>query len=265
MLYQNHGIPQERDTSLAISRRNNSMNGRGKIVKASFRDGAKKICDRSGIPRYFVHQVSFELRMMAIRLCGMTPFRSIRIKKLELREELRLIFGCGDTRYPGWVGIDCFHGPCVDLQLDLRRQLPFHDGSVQYCYSEHFLEHLYPEEAKFHLREVLRVLKPEGVYRIVVPAGIRFAERYLNGDSEFFRLAHPWEKRPLDGLYKIVNWNGQHRSLYDLAQFEFLALETGFAAARESEANSSVIPVLRVDRAQPQRVAESLYVELVKS
>jgi predicted SAM-dependent methyltransferase len=147
----------------------------------------------------------------------------------------------------------------------LRRRLPFHDLSVDCCYSEHFLEHLYPEEAKLHLAEVHRVLKRSGVYRIVVPAGLRFAGKYLQGDADFFSLAHPWEKRPLDAVYKIMNWNGQHRSIYDFAHLDFLANEIGFSEARECQANQSPIPVLRIDRCEPQRVAESLYVELVKA
>jgi predicted SAM-dependent methyltransferase len=227
-------------------------------------DAAKKIADISGLPRSFIRLNVFELRMAAIRLYGLTPFRTMRIRKLQKLPELKLIFGCGATRYPGWVGIDCFRGPCVDLLLDLRRKLPFNDASVQYCYSEHFLEHLYPEEAEFHLKEVRRVLKPGGIYRIVVPAGILFAQRYLEGNAEFFALAHPWEARPLDALYKIVNWNGQHRSIYDFAQFQYLAGKADFAAARESGANQSSVPALRIDRSEPQRVAESLYVELVK-
>ncbi len=174
------------------------------------------------------------------------------------------MFGCGDIRRPGWVGIDCFGGPAVDLLLDLRRRLPFEDSSVDYCYSEHFLEHLYPTEAESHLREVHRVLRPGGIYRIVVPAALRFAQKYLEGDAKFFALAHPWEARPLDALYKIVNWEGEHRSIYDLGQLSFLATKAGFAPAKECQANRSSIPELRIDQAEPLRVAESLYAELTK-
>jgi predicted SAM-dependent methyltransferase len=233
-------------------------------IKKTLTNAAKWLCDTSGVPRYFIRNNAMEAKMAAIRLYGLAPWRRMKVDRLQRRGDLRLIFGCGTTRYPGWIGIDCFAGGSVDLMLDLRRRLPFRDASVEYCYSEHFLEHLYPEEAVFHLKEVRRVLKPKGVYRIVVPAGIQFAKKYLEGDKDFFALAHPWEARPLDALYKIVNWQGQHRSLYDFAQLEYLAQEVGFAQARESVANQSVVPELRIDRSEPQRVAESLYVELVK-
>ena len=145
-----------------------------------FTSAAKKFCDTTGIPRYVVQQNLFELRMMPIRCYGLNPFRRRRLRGLE-KQPLQLIFGCGLTRYPGWVGIDCFAGKTVDLVLDLRRRLPFRDASVRYCFSEHFLEHLYPDEAKLHLTEVHRILKSGGVYRIVVPAGVRSPESIWRG------------------------------------------------------------------------------------
>ena len=221
---------------------------------------------RSGLPRYFVRQSLFELKMILIRAYGLTPLQRRKIRRLQRRRvDLQLIFGCGETAHPGWVGIDCTRAKNVDLLLDLRRRLPFEDSSVGYCYSEHFLEHLYPVEVKFHLAEVHRILQPGGVYRIVVPAGIEFARKYLEGDSSFFRLAHPWEQRPLDALYNIVNWSGQHRSIFDFTELEYLAKNAGFSHARECQANQSAIPALRIDRNEPQRVAESLYAEFVKN
>ena len=227
---------------------------------------AKRFCDITGLPRYFVQQNIFELKMIAVRSCNWTSIQRSRIRQLQRGgADLQLIFGCGATRYPGWVGIDCFRGQAVDLLLDLRRRLPFQNSSVKYCYSEHFLEHLYPEEVKLHLAEVHRILRPGGIYRIVVPAGIYFAKKYLENDLEFFHLAHPWEDRPADALYKILNWNGQHRSIFDFPHLEYLAKNAGFTEARESRANESAIPILRIDRSEPQRVAESLYAELIKA
>jgi predicted SAM-dependent methyltransferase len=234
-------------------------------MRQGFAELAKKFCDSTGLPRYFVRQNLFELKMMCVRMYGLTPLQHRKIRRLERRGDLQLIFGCGETAYPGWIGIDCTRAKNVDLLLDLRRSLPFENSSVGYCYSEHFLEHLYPEEVKFHLAEVYRILKSGGVYRIVVPAGIQFARKYLAGDLAFFRLAHPWEDRPMDALYKIVNWSGQHRSIFDFAELGYLAKNAGFSQARECQANHSPIPALRIDRNEPQRVAESLYAELVKN
>ncbi len=223
---------------------------------------ARRLASATGLPMYFLHQCEFELKMGWVRLAA--PLRRPHIRQLEKSEDLRLVFGCGETRYPGWTGIDCFRGQAVDLQLDLRRSLPFRTNTVELCYSEHFVEHLYPEEAERHFAEVFRILKPGGMYRVAAPAAIRFAQKYLENDREFFALAHPWEHRPFDVVRKIFSWNGEHRTIYDYSQLEHLARQAGFGQVRECQANSSPDPRLRIDRSEPQRVAETLYAEMVK-
>ena len=62
---------------------------------------------------------------------------------------------------------------------DLSRGIPFPDGSVDAVYHCHLFEHLDREVAERFLREVLRVLKPGGVHRIVVPDLELGARQYL--------------------------------------------------------------------------------------
>lgn len=228
------------------------------------REVAKRVCDALGIPRYWILDNMRELRMLLVRIFASLPVQRIKISRLERKGTLRLLFGCGETAFPGWVGIDCYLRHNVDLLLDLRRPLPFSDATVSYCYSEHVLEHLRPEEGLRHLRDVLRVLRPGGVYRIVVPDAVRFFERYLAGDEAFFRLAFPWADRPMQAIWHIVNWGGDHRNVLDFAELDYMGKQAGFIEVRRSEANRSAIPDLRIDKADAQRIAESLYVEMVK-
>ena len=62
---------------------------------------------------------------------------------------------------------------------DLRKGIPYPDGSVDAVYHSHFLEHLDPPVARRFVREVHRVLKPGGVQRIVVPDLERLCTEYL--------------------------------------------------------------------------------------
>ena len=225
----------------------------------------KRICDALGVPRYWVLGNATELRMLVVRACAQLPMQRLKIKRMERRAPLNLLFGCGETSYPGWIGIDCLFQDNVDLLLDLRRPLPFSTSCVDFCYSEHVLEHLLPDEGLLHLREVARVLKPGGVYRVVVPHAARFFQRYVDGDDEFFRLAFPWAERPIQAIWHIVNWGGIHRNVLDFAELEHMGREAGFSEVRASEANRSAISALQIDNPSPQRVAESMYVELVKS
>jgi predicted SAM-dependent methyltransferase len=48
-------------------------------------------------------------------------------------------------------------------------RLPFEDGAFDFVFSEHFLHHLFFDEAFALLVECVRVLKPRGVIRTVVP------------------------------------------------------------------------------------------------
>src|SRR5437899_11286021 len=73
----------------------------------------------------------------------------------------RLNIGCGENLRPGWLNIDL--DPRADLRLDIRRPLPFREGSFAEIYSEPVLEHLaYPGEVEEVLRDERRVLEAGG-------------------------------------------------------------------------------------------------------
>jgi SAM-dependent methyltransferase len=55
------------------------------------------------------------------------------------------------------------------LAHDLSKGIPFESGSVDVAYHSHVLEHLDRPVARQFLKETLRVLKPGGLCRIVVP------------------------------------------------------------------------------------------------
>lgn len=62
---------------------------------------------------------------------------------------------------------------------DLSKGIPFPDESVDVVYHSHMLEHLDREVAPQFMSEVLRVLKPSGIQRIVVPDLERLCREYL--------------------------------------------------------------------------------------
>lgn len=55
------------------------------------------------------------------------------------------------------------------LVHDVRKRLPFSNDSVDAIYSSHLLEHLYLIEAKLLLKECYKILKTNGILRLVVP------------------------------------------------------------------------------------------------
>src|SRR5216684_899766 len=88
---------------------------------------------------------------------------------LDGKRGLKLHLGCGTRATPGWVNIDAFEQPGLDLRWDLRDPLPCDAGAADLVYSEHVLEHFEKEAADAVLREVFRVLVPGGRIRLGVP------------------------------------------------------------------------------------------------
>jgi SAM-dependent methyltransferase len=62
---------------------------------------------------------------------------------------------------------------------DLRRGIPFADATFDVVYHSHLLEHLDRDVAPLFLRECLRVVKPGGILRVVVPDLEWLSRRYL--------------------------------------------------------------------------------------
>lgn len=77
--------------------------------------------------------------------------------KFKKIKNLKLNVGCGKVKLPGWVDIDI--EPSADLIIDVRKGLSLDDCSVNFIYSEHFLEHLTYEEGRKVLEEFQRCLK----------------------------------------------------------------------------------------------------------
>jgi SAM-dependent methyltransferase len=57
----------------------------------------------------------------------------------------------------------------VELVLSDSPPYPLAAGAYDLAFSSHFLEHLHPDDARAHLREVHRLLAPGGVYVCVTP------------------------------------------------------------------------------------------------
>ena len=81
----------------------------------------------------------------------------------------RLQWGCGSWRPSGWINSDRKEGPGIDISCDIRDGLPLDTDSIDYAVSIHALPEVpYPDLIPV-LRELQRVLKPNGVLQIGPP------------------------------------------------------------------------------------------------
>lgn len=149
----------------------------------------------------------------------------------------------------------------LPIQLvDLRKSLPFPDHSFQGVYSSHVLEHLYRDEALALLKEIKRVLVPNGLIRIVVPDMRSFVEAYVNAlekqetsdrlpADELNYLLHlrPSRAPQLDFWQKLRYQSrdmGIHKWMYDIDSLHALVRDAGYVEIRKVSHLESEIPVI---------------------
>src|SRR3954452_22706007 len=128
-------------------------------------------------------------------------------------EALRLHVGCGSTVVAGWQNLDMSWGvllaraprlkaalrrvgvltqaqadalfPEGIKRVDVRRGLPFDDGSAAFIYSSHMIEHMSRWQAVAFVRECRRVLAVDGVLRLATPDLARWIREYERGEAPY--------------------------------------------------------------------------------
>lgn len=209
----------------------------------------------------------------------------------------RINVGCGTTPIPGWLNFD--NSPTVRLarvpwlcealawagaigqeQLhfahaaraegigwaDATRRIPVPDASASVVYSSHMLEHLDRQEARQFLAEARRVLRKDGVIRLVVPDLRRLATRYVEaggGADGFVEATLLGRERPrgvVGRLKHLALGDRGHAWMYDATSLAALLTAEGFSNARELPPGTTRMPdpgALDLH----ERADESVYIE----
>jgi predicted SAM-dependent methyltransferase len=144
---------------------------------------------------------------------------------------------------------------------DLRKPLPFGDGSVDYVYTSHALEHLTAATAEQVLLEIHRILKPDALVRIVIPDLQLGAVRYLDGLGDI-SAAHLAADRFLSWMY--LNRPGHrdpHLWLYDFASISERLRAAGFRDITRQGFRRGLVPHCDLLDNRPE---DSLFVEAMK-
>ncbi len=82
---------------------------------------------------------------------------------------MKLHLGCGKTIFPNWVNVDLYRKTPKVTPVDLSKKFPWGNETVEFIFTEHFLEHLNLQQGLYCLSECLRVLKKSGVIRVTMP------------------------------------------------------------------------------------------------
>lgn len=151
-------------------------------------------------------------------------------------EDLKLHIGAGLNTLDGWINTDIYANK-QNLYLNLTKPITFSDDIFDFVYSEHVFEHFSYEECRFMLSECLRVMKNNGVLRIVTP-DLKFLIRlYEDTDSTFINDYINWNatnfidtRAPKNSVSVINNYvrDWGHQFIYDFETLKFLLLDVGF-------------------------------------
>lgn len=185
-----------------------------------------------------------------------------------------LQLGCGEHRFPGFLNTDSFLNKNVDLNIDLRFPLPLESERWKGIYAHHVVEHISYEHAQKLFREGFRLLKPGGIFRIVVPDAELFLRLYVESDPEkrkrIFELYPAWAMDELNSTcpMEMVNYVfrdskfNQHLFAWDYETLCFRLQQAGFKVAR-TKVNESADPTLQ-NRDNTGWAQFSLYVDATK-
>jgi SAM-dependent methyltransferase len=157
------------------------------------------------------------------------------------RQVHRLNWGCDQTVQPGWINSDIKQGSHIDITCDIRLGLPLESNSIDYAVSVHALQEIAYDDVVPVLRELHRVLKPDGVLRLVLPDIDKAIEAYSHGADAFYIAPAgvgpgpscagipDVDMRSLGGKFILqLIWYGYTRTLFNHDFVEELLYRAGF-------------------------------------
>lgn len=158
----------------------------------------------------YVYIVGTETRRVLGRLAREARHNTWKRGRTEsIREYLaasavpKLHIGCGPMLLRGWINSDMEPDIAKGvIYLDVTEPLPFPDGSLNYIYSEHVLEHVTLETTFTHFGECYRALSPGGVIRVAMP-DLQFLLDYFKG-KELTPVQQSFLERTVEKFHPMV-------------------------------------------------------------
>lgn len=165
---------------------------------------------------------------------------------------MKIHLGCGPKIKAGWINIDLEGSQFADsytqlIRHDLLKGLPsqdFHNKplvNIEEIYSEHFWEHLTPDQGFKLMQECLICMAPGGKFRIALPNFRSMIKAILDYNWEFFNLPGVIDFAPNKqimeianfGVYQYENGLNEHKCMYDPEYCIFMMSRAGFKDCKE--------------------------------
>jgi predicted SAM-dependent methyltransferase len=186
------------------------------------------------------------------------------INTKRIKDKKLLNVGCGLFPKPEFINLDYDWDPKIDICWDIvKEKYPFADNSLEGIFTEHCLEHIPFESCLSNLKEFYRILKPNGVVRIIVPDGEIYCDLYTKR-KEDHKTILPYGENEETGMISInrIFRSYGHLFIYDFETLQLLLKKAGFEKIEKLSFGKGTEKRLLVDI--PGRSVESLYVEAIK-
>ncbi|MBW2663163.1 MAG: hypothetical protein JRD93_14515 [Deltaproteobacteria bacterium] len=203
------------------------------------------------------------LRFEFISLYG----RLLMNKKPKFSNDNNLLhLGCGSNKFDGWVNADFYsgikfwkkHKNRPDWMLDLRYPLNCDNNVWDGVFSEHTLEHLYPNQALSLLKELYRTMRKGAWLRISVPDLAKYVD-YYSGEQ----VNETFKRWPTGcEAVRSLTQNWIHLSVWDNKLLSRFLKEAGFTNIQEVGFKEGTDSKLFKDN--EERSWESFYMEAKK-
>lgn len=156
---------------------------------------------------------------------------------------IKLHLGCNNVIIPGWINIDINEhtGQGEFIQHDLSLGLPpqIEDNSVDFIYSQHFLEHITRSQATRLLIDCHKKLKPSGVIRICVPNLGSVVARYFYKDIGYGEGEGAYKPHSRCQMMNDAFKAWGHQYMYNEEELRLVLKEAGFTQIYLSNHNGS--------------------------
>lgn len=142
----------------------------------------------------------------------------------------KLHLGCGSNLLTGWLNID-LDTPGADLHADLTQPLPFSNESVDFIFTEHFIEHISRAHAVALLKECKRVMKQTAIIRISTPDLNWLVQQYSQSRITEWADVNWLPQSPCQMINEgMRSWG--HQFIYDAQELHDVLREAGFSSVK---------------------------------
>lgn len=209
----------------------------------------------------------WDVHFIGVRLKNFLTAHHRQVKKFAATRDFPVLLNLGsgprgkNDRH--WVNVDGFSDRNVHFVLDFGRHLAFSDATFDGVFSEHVFEHFTLADAQKLASEIVRILKPGGTLRVIVPDAETIMRKYFADPRDLMIRRMP-VTTAAEAVNSYFRQNQEHQFMYDYESLSKMLIDAGFAkVCRQAFLSSATGIPIAID--DPRYEWESLYVEATKA